>query len=333
MKLFVKETEILTENGWLPIYKLSKNFAVASVNPQNLEMSFSKPENISRLYHTGKIFHWKSLNFDAIIHPNSEIIFQSEWTFQNKINAAWQTIQAKDAPARFYVPQAVNWNQAEIKTVSFAGEKIATNDFLCFMGAWISEGCTRKSLSDVVISQDKGEYADKIWKVLERLPFNFRRVPQTANRANHIQFKSSDKRLFEALKIYGKSGDKFVPEIIKQMSVGQIELFLLWYGLGDGYQNSERPLVWHYVSKSKRLIDDIQELLLRTKKTGCASNYENCSRIETRVHKQKSGRDYKWYGKIYPQMRKIIDFCDDLISVKMPFGAVLVRYNGRPYVA
>lgn len=332
MNFHTKDVEILTKQGWLRFDALPLGEAVAQVSPLDLEMSFVVPDSFSKSRYKGLTYHWQNLSIDTFIAPQNQIVMQSEWMFQNEKKSVWQFIQAKDVPARFYIPQAVSWTKSDIKTIEFAGEKLCADDYLCFMGAWISEGCTRETLKDVVISQDCGKFAEMIWNVLKRLPFGFRRVSQGAQRPNHLQFKSSDRRLFEALKPFGKSGDKYIPAIIKEMSVRQIELFLLWYGLGDGHQPFSRPLVWHYVSKSHKLIDDIQELLLRTGKTGCAQKYENCSRIETRVHKQKCGRNYKWYGKLYSQNRKLVDFDDILFSVSVPHQAVLVRRNGRPYV-
>ncbi len=201
------------------------------------------------------------------------------------------------------------------------------------MGIWLAEGCTRRLRHDVVISQNVGEKAEKIWALLQRLPFHFRLVSQ-GKRANHIHFESTDRRLFDALAPFGKSGDKMVPLTIKQMSMAQIDTFLVWYGLGDGYNVVSRSaLRWHYVSKSHRLIDDIQELLLRTGKTGAVQTYANCARIETRIHKRESGQDYKWYSKIQPEHRTEIPFDDDVFCVSVPTGAILVRRNGRPVVS
>jgi hypothetical protein len=80
-------------------------------------------------------------------------------------------------------------------------------------------------------------------------------------------------------------------------------------------------------------MDDIQELLLRTGKTGAVQTYENCARLETRVHKRESGKDYKWYSKIQPEHRTEVPFNDEVFCVSVPTGALLVRRNGRPIVS
>jgi hypothetical protein len=88
-----------------------------------------------------------------------------------------------------------------------------------------------------------------------------------------------------------------------------------------------------YVSKSYRLIDDVQELLLRTGKTGSVRRYPGAARIDTRIHKRVSGKGYKWYGKMQPYHRDTIAFDDEVFCLSVPTGALLVRRNGKPIVS
>src|SRR5262249_33247820 len=156
--------------------------------------------------------------------------------------------------------------------------------------------------------------ADMIWDLLQRLPFPFHRVPQ-ADRPARIQFKSSNQQLYEALIPFGRSGDKRVPAMIKHMSAGQIEQFLYWYALGDGHFYAPDPMRMQYSSKSHGMIDGIQELLLRTGKTGSVQTNPDCARIETRLHKREIGRGYQWYGKLQPHHRTTVPFDDEVFCV------------------
>jgi hypothetical protein len=222
-------------------------------------MAFAAPTAYVRYPYHGQMVRWLSDTVDLLITPDHRVVYQTEWDFDHNPGRNWNIAPASDMPPRFYVPQAVAWEMPDTATVDFAGETISGLDYAHFMGAWLSEGCTRSLRRDVVISQNTGEFADIIWELLRSLPFNFRRVPQV-NRPNHIQFKSSNPHLYEALRPFGKSGDKYVPPLIKQMSVRQIEEFLHWYALGDGYSYKHDPMRIQYVSKSYRLIDDVQEL-------------------------------------------------------------------------
>ncbi len=327
-----RETEVLTPNGWVRFDELEEGVPVAQVDTATLNMTFAMPTAYVRYPYRGQMIRWLSDTVDLLITPDHRVVYQTEWDFDHNPGRNWSIAPVSDMPPRFYVPQAVAWEMPDTATVDFAGETISGLDYARFMGAWLSEGCTSSLKRDVVISQNTGEFAEAIWALLARMPFGFRRVPQ-ANRPNHIQFKSSNPRLYDALRPFGKSGDKYVPPIIKQMSVRQIEEFLHWYALGDGHYYEHDHLRVQFVSKSYRLIDDIQELLLRTGKTGSVQRYPGAARIETRIHKRTAGRGYKWYGKLQPYHQGTIAFDDEVFCVSVPTGALLVRRNGRPIVS
>jgi GTP cyclohydrolase I len=329
-----RETEILTTEGWVRFDELPHGLPVAQVDVQTLEMEFVEPTAYVRYPYRGPMMRWQSDTVDLLITPDHRVVMQSEWSFDGSSGSAWSVTPASEVPTRFYVPQAVAWSAPEIESVSFAGETLSGGDYARFMAAWLSEGCTRQGgHHDVVISQDMGEFADMIWMLLQRLPFGFRRATQGSKRPRHLHFISHDRRLYEALALLGGSGDKRVPGIIKNMSAPQIEEFLRWYALGDGHFYAHDPMRVQYVSKSHGMIDDIQELLLRTRRTGSVQTYADHGRIETRLHKRESGRGYKWYGKLQPHHRTTVDFDDEVFCVSVPSGAVLVRRNGRPIVS
>jgi hypothetical protein len=81
------------------------------------------------------------------------------------------------------------------------------------------------------------------------------------------------------------------------------------------------------------MIDDIQELLLRTGRTGSIQTYPDCARIETHIHKHEAGKGYKWYGKLQPHHRTTVELDDEVFCVSVPTGALLVRRNGKPIVS
>jgi GTP cyclohydrolase I len=327
-----RETEILTPEGWVRFDALPPGLPVAQVDLATLAMTFVEPIEYVRYPYSGQMVRWLSDTVDMLVTPDHRAVFQTEWDFDHNPGRDWRIAPASQMPSRFYIPQAVSWEEPDTTTLHFAGQVLPGTDYARFMAVWLAEGCTRASKRDVIISQNMGEFAESIWELLVRLPFGFRRVPQ-ANRPNHIQFKSSDLRLYEALRLFGKSGTKHVPSEIKAMSVRQIEEFLHWYALGDGHSYAHDALRVQYVSKSYRLIDDIQELLLRTGKTGSVQHYPGAARVETRIHKRASGRGYKWYGKLQPYHRGTVNFDDEVFCVSVPTGALLVRRNGKPIVS
>lgn len=327
-----RETEILTPNGWVRFERLPIGLPVAQVDTASLEMTFAEPIDYVHYRYRGPMVRWVSDTVDLLVTPDHRTVMQSEWTVENEPHGAWTVTPASEVPARFYVPQAARWMAPEVATVSFAGVALAGDDYARFMAAWLSAGCTRESTHDVVISQTSGDCAAMMWTLLQRLPFEFRRVPQ-ADRPGHIQFKSSDRRLFDALAPLGTSGQKRVPTGIKQMSARQINEFLHWYAQGDGHYDTHDPSRVPFASQSHGMIDDIQELLIRVTKTASVQTYPNGAQIETRLHDQTMGRGYQWYSKVQPEHRSTVPFDDEVFCVSVPTGAVLVRRNGKPIVS
>lgn len=327
-----RETEILTPGGWIRFDALEPGSQVAQVDPDTLEMRWAIPSAIVRYPYRGPMIHWKNDTLDLFVTPDHRMVFQREWAFERNQQGPWEVAPAASMPPRFYVPQAAFWKGPDAHSVPFGGAVVPADEYARFMGAWLSEGCTKKARVDVVISQDEGPFADSIWQLLETMPFRFRRVPQQG-RPRHIQFKSSHRGLYGDLRVLGKAGEKYVPGAVKMLSARQMRVFLDWFASGDGSRSKRNPLRIHYVSKSHQLVDDIQELMVRTGMTGSRQRYPTCSRIETRTHKRIGGKGYKWYAKVQPHHRQVVAFDDEVFCVSVPSGAILVRRNGRPAVS
>jgi hypothetical protein len=219
-----------------------------------------------------------------------------------------------------------------IKRKKLGGRLLGGDDYCRFMGIWLSEGCTyikpNKKGYMVVVSQKEGEVARNIRKLFNRLPWNW--WEGIGNKKSGVkQFIICDKFLHRDLAVFRKSGDKFVPRDIRNATRNQLELFLEWYGKGDGHRYKHNPLKWHYVSKSKRLIEDMQEIFIKLGIGGSVQYYDNCARLENRVNKRKNGAGIKGYGMLEPRHRSIVRYEGMVYCVTVPMGAVVVRRNGR----
>ena len=117
------------------------------------------------------------------------------------------------------------------------------------------------------------------------------------------------------------------------MNARQIGLFLDWFALGDGHEYEHNPLRNQLVSKSHRLIDDMQELLVRLGRTGAVQSYEDHARLEVRTHKRAPEKGYKSWGNLRGYHREEVEFDDEVFCVNVPTGALLVRREGRTVVS
>jgi replicative DNA helicase Mcm len=105
-----------------------------------------------------------------------------------------------------------------------------------------------------IISQTNPESAEKIRECLERLPFRFS--------YDGKNFSINAKQLAEHLAPFGKCYEKYVPDYAKSLPPEQIGILLDALMLGDGYVNKTTG-VSIYTTSSKRLADDVTELLLK----------------------------------------------------------------------
>src|SRR5258708_9074509 len=72
-----RETEILTESGWVRFDQLPEGVPVAQVDTQTLEMSFTVPTDYIRYSYQGPMLRWKSANVDLLITPDHRVVMQS----------------------------------------------------------------------------------------------------------------------------------------------------------------------------------------------------------------------------------------------------------------
>lgn len=327
-----RETEVLTPRGWVRFDELDVEDRVAQVDTGSLEMSFVHPLSYVRYRYSGSMLKWRSDTASLLVTPEHRMVYRTDRDFRRGPGFPWSVAPAYSMPPSFYVPQAVTWSAPDVDRVQIGDETVSGDDLARLMGIWLAEGCMREGKRDVVLSQDRGDKEREIWALLKTLPFGFRRVVQK-DRPQHVQFESGNQALYETLRPLGRSGEKFVPGQVKGMSARQIELFLYWFALGDGHTCEHNPLRVQLVSRSARLMDDLQELLLRVGRTGAVQSYKDHSRLEVRTHKRSPEKGYKGWSNLRSYHREEVSFDDEVFCVSVPAGAVLVRREGRPVVS
>lgn len=136
--------------------------------------------------------------------------------------------------------------------------------WLKFLGIYLSEGhvsSPQKGVYSVGITQTKKDSKAKIYSTIKDLPFNVKLTKKGVLIQN--------KQLYMYLKQFGKCYDKFIPNDIKSLPPKRLEILLEWLLLGDGssYTGNNRKPVFTYYTTSKRLRDDVEEVILKTCRT------------------------------------------------------------------
>ena len=216
------------------------------------------------------------------------------------------------------------------ETIKIEAKKIPLKDWLAFFGFWLAEGNisqrkrTRKGRTKpyyeyaIRITQNIGKTASEFETVLKRLPFSYLKKQN----GKKLEFVIYNKQLFSYLQQFGKAEEKFIPQEIKELDKEYLEILFEWMMKGDGYQGNGNI---QYYTKSKRLADDLQEIIL---KLGYSANiYE----------KQKAGK-FSWYVvsvskrkhfKFRKENIKKVFYKGKVYCLEVPNHTLYVRRNGK----
>ena len=124
------------------------------------------------------------------------------------------------------------------------------------------------------------------------------------------------------MKIYGKAHQKYIPDYIKNLSSRQQKIFFDAMMLGDGSRSNGKI---NYYTSSKKLADDMQELIL---KIGLAADIIEINRIGR--DNEKNGHKNITRHKEYRLNIKEISLTPREHNGTKP---ILLPYNGKIYCA
>jgi phosphoribosylamine-glycine ligase len=332
---YSEDTEILTEDGWKTFGKLKGANKVAVFQPKFKRIRFEKPQEIYWKKYKGKMVSFKHREIDLLVTPNHRMLV---WNRKGK--ERYKVMEAQDWSGENFIPQTGNWigtkrkyflipksnNNYGPKSKSI---KIKFEDWVQFLGLYLSEGYitgSKTSGKRVYICQTKtSKNYKKMEKILDRMPF------ETTHNDNKFRINSS--QLVDCLKEFGISHKKFIPPYIKDAEPKIINIFLKAFHLGDGSTHYGQM---RFHSSSKRMIDDIQELLLKTKRVGVITADKRKTMINPINKKQYPARpvysiEVKKRTKTSIRKNNIrwIDYSGYIGCVTVSTGFVIVRKNNR----
>ena len=320
-----RKTEILTDNGWRFFKDLNKSDKVGQVDILTRRLSFAKPKKIISYEFKGKMAQVKSLSVDLLVTPDHRFCYTSEWSFYNKKERNnWRISPIAQLMDKYIViPRACNWAGKNCNKVNIGKHKLNFSDFVKLFGIWVSEGCTTnagKRKFFVVSQSPSSKHFPAIVSLFNKLGVKYIKCKS----GRTVQFRIEGRDFYQFFKRFGKSGDKYIPKIIKNASSNYLKLFLDWYIKGDGH--IKRNGGFHLVSKSEKLIDDLQEVCIKLG-IGC-SKYSRKGHFRMETHRTKAGAD-KWYSKLRPCNFSFKNYMGRVYCVSVPKGLLLVRRNGR----
>jgi len=207
------------------------------------------------------------------------------------------------------------------------------------MGFYLAEGCV--SRNNIIISQF-GAKNKEMADVLYSMNLDIRNIKVKGIERG---FKVKNKKLANYLKSFGHSHEKYIPDEIKQLSPEYIRLFLDAFRFGDGstvkgkkFKGGNFRDELTYFTASKRLADDIGELILKIHRRPSYYLQRNRGKIVKHKNGEYAGKYDIWvirecYSQnAYLKNLKVetINYNDNVYCVELEKNHTLyIRKNGK----
>lgn len=271
-----KETEVLTKSGWKLFKNCSKNDLFATLNQTTHELEYHKAIEFVNEPYEGDMIRFKNKYVDLLVTPTHNMYVNTFKEF--KLHKA----EDIEHNYKYEFKKDCIWNGRHEEVFNFPDNdenkhfndknktNLNMNDWLEFLGYYLSEGnCytvskTRSYMTK--ISQHKhGKHNKLKGDVFEKIKQCINRLGYKCYINDNEGFFISNKQLYNYLKQFGRSYEKFVPDFVKGLSKEQIEIFINAYILGDGNLQKQKNgyITKSIVSSSKQIMNDFQELFLK----------------------------------------------------------------------
>lgn len=294
------ESMICTKEGWKYFNEISSDEEILTLNKETNKIEIQRITKKIYEKYEGDMFKFTSNNLNLTVTPNHRFLVESpkgdrfNETAENIFN---NTNNIYDS-GKYKILKLGDWDGVDYDTFILDGvdeskfnkrlnkelrKKYATpleinsEDWFSFLGLYFSDGhCTGAKSGkyklkgyNVAITQKKEKHKEKIEDLLNRLPFSINKYVFPDKK---IQYNINDARLYEYLFKYGYSLNKHIPVEIKNASKRLLTIFFDWFLIGDGRdikgtnkKNTDRKSVF---STSKKMIYDLQEILIKIGKSG-----------------------------------------------------------------
>ncbi|QQG49480.1 MAG: DEAD/DEAH box helicase [archaeon] len=282
-------TEVLTRRGWILFKDAMPDEEVVSMNPRTWEIEYVKAIGKVEYLYSGVMIHVAGKEIDFRVTESHRIYcrtgsqnsrearepsgfmryhfkpareIQPTWVF--KTDGIW-----KGKARKYFVLPAATLRGGSLPRSKreLPPLRIPMRDWLDFFGWYVAEGTSKHGVShEVTLCQTKDQAG------VEAAVRNLRhwKVYVTGSK-EHRHFSVASVQLAKYLSQFGRAYEKFVPDFIKELSPEQIKVFLDSYQRGDGHvgRDGVSPV---FDTTSKRLADDLQELLLKVGRSSSVRN-------------------------------------------------------------
>lgn len=352
------KTEILTEGGFKAFADVSYDDLIATRTSDG-EIEYHHPLAIQSHSFSGELFEFHSRSYNFAVTPEHELTLLTDrnGTSLSRVTAEnvarhphelfvtrrclWRGRERSDfeIPGFRFTPsmpfQRRNRN-GTVATIQLTRTKktkvVAMDDWLEFLGWYISEGCSVRRRQKAK-TETQGENFDHIVDIRNFDPQNLRDIAAVIRRLGYHpiicdgRVQVSSKALYTLLRPLGKSGVKYIPDEIRRLSARQLRILLTSLSRGDG--TIVRGVPATYQTKSPRLADHVSEIAMKCG-FGVTVNFR-----PARPEKRASEQYYLSFSRehlvhqIEPENISRISYSGLVYDVTVPNHTIMVRRNGR----
>ncbi len=348
MGCYDDKTEVLTQKGWKPFRNLAKEDEICTLNPGTHVIEYQRPFAIVTFRHHKKLISIRNRTLDILVTPDHNMYVKSQQDARKARNR-FKFVKAKDLESQCVIKRTGTWIGTEqevfvlpsVEIGHYEGRQVVLHQsgereipmdrWLAFFGIWLSDGYATAGGDNhqVGVAQKVGAKAQGIRKLLSSMPFDFT--------AEESQFYCHNKQLWSFLVQFGSAPDKFVPDFIKHLSPRQIKIFLHWLALGDGTMMRNGFRIFY--TSSRKLADDLQELLLKIGRVGTlrsrrrrsnvwiVDHYADASRVQYEVIERVRKLD-SWIDR---RDTKTVNYAGVVYCASVKNHIMYVRRNGKAY--
>jgi hypothetical protein len=349
---FDKETDILTNRGWVPFPKIQPTDLVYSMDPKTQMASYEKISNVIRYNYDGDMYRIKGRLVDLLITPNHELFGTTTQSYNMEVNCP-KFVEIQNMNYKnFTVPLiSKDWKGREVKYFTlpeyapisykkFPAFKIDAKVWMAFVGIYLSDGWVNKNrngkMGIVGIAKSKEFPVGKIKEVLDKLGYNYN--------FDGIKFIIHSGQLALYMQKFGNVYKKHIPQSYKDLSKDLLEILLEYLIICDGCVSTSIKNIFgtecsvtsrSFCTSSKKLADDVQDiaskcginskLTVRKSRTWDIRGKSGVSKQPYQIKLNKSKNVNILNGKSIT-IEPFNDFVYDVTTE--PFHTILVRRNG-----
>jgi phosphoribosylamine-glycine ligase len=347
MGCYDDQTEVLTKSGWKLFKDVTYADEICTLNPSTENFEFQRPSAIVSFNHHDKLVSIKNRAIDILVTPDHNMFVESQQDAKLRRNR-FKFVKARNLESQSLVKRTGKWvgNEVAMFTLPsvalghYEGRQVVMHEtgpidipmdtWVSFFGIWLADGYTsgKSGTSTVGIAQKTSPKSEKIDRLLSRLQFKFS--------ATREQFVCHNVQLATFLSQFGNAPEKFVPDFVKALSPRQIGIFLEWFALGDGTNMRNNFRIFY--TSSRKLADDIQELLLKVGRVGLVKSrhrpgkrwivdhFADASRVQYEVI-ERVKKVNSWIDR---RDTSVVEYAGTVYCAMVRNHVMYVRRNGKP---